>query len=191
MATKKKSGDAVGENLPPALPAEAEKEKQTRTLTAKELTEEENMKFTAHAMGALVYPTVDLYDEDAVFQRLRLYIASCNRNNLRPTPPGLASWLGISAEELREWMLDRGTVEHRSIAVRVYEMLRSSWADYALTGKTPASVAIFVAKNWFAMSDAARVSDAPQVQKQLDLEKLAAEAAALPDTEIIDADYSG
>lgn len=158
----------------------------TKTGGVRDLPPEDNAVFVAHEVDALTLGTVDLYDEKAVFDRLKLYITSCKLNGMRPTPPGLANWLGVTAEELKDWMLDPGDAEHRRLATRVYEFLRASWADYALTGKTPASIAIFVAKNWFAMSDANKVAEAPQVQKQLDLEKLAAEAAALPDSDIID-----
>lgn len=188
MAKKKKTEERGEVDITlPALTVDTDK--PSRQLTAKELTPEENMLVVKHSVDALLYPSVNLYDEEAVMQRIRIYIQSCNRNGLRPTPPGMANWLGVRLEEMRDWMVESGTAEHRKLAARLYELLRSSWADYALTGKTPASVAIFVAKNWFAMSDANKVADAPQVQKQLDLEKLAAEAAALPDTDIIDADY--
>lgn len=148
---------------------------------------EDNTLYVAHAIDALRYGPVDLYNEAQVYDRLKLYIGSCKRNGMRPTPPGLANWLGITTEELKEWLVEPGDPEHRRLATRLYEFLRASWADYALTGKTPPSIAIFVAKNWFAMSDTNKVADAPQVKTQLDLEKLAAEAAALPDSEIIEA----
>lgn len=171
----------------PALPEPKPAAVDKRNSGTRDLTADENRTFVEHEINALNFPQVDIYDEDQVMQRLRLYISSCKRNNQRLTPPGLASWLGISTEELKDWMLDPGTEDHRRLAARIYEMLRASWADYALSGKTPASVAIFVAKNWFAMADVNRVADAPIVQKALDLDKLAAEAAALPDDGIIEA----
>lgn len=176
MAGKKKAGEDPQKALP-SVPKPGGNDV---------IKDDENGVYVKHEVDALSYATVDLYDEKAVWNRLKLYAAACKKNGMRPTPPGVANWFGVSSEELRDWMLDPGDPEHRRLATRLYEFLRASWADYALTGKTPASIAIFVAKNWFAMSDANKVAEAPQVQKQLDLEKLAAEAAALPDNEIID-----
>lgn len=185
MAGRPKKAEAQTTDL--ALPEPKEQQKIIRkTAGTSDLSNEDNRKYVSHAVDALAYPTVDIYNEEEVWQRTQIYINSCKRNNQRPSPPGLANWFGISTEELRDWMIEPGTAEHRRLATRLYEMLRASWADYALQGKIPASVAIFAAKNWFAMSDVSKVSDAPQVQKQLDLEKLAAEAAALPDADIID-----
>ena len=158
--------------------------------SVKDLTIAENRTYVNHTTDALGYAPIDLYNDSEVFARFQLYAKACRIHNMRLTPPGLASWFGVSLEELKDWMTEPGSPEHRRIATRIYSALASSWADYALTGKTPASVAIFVAKNWFAMSDVNRVAEAPQVQKQLDLERLAAEAAALPDSDIIDADYT-
>lgn len=155
--------------------------------SVRDLSPEDNAVYVAHAAEALRYDSVDLYDTDAVWKRLKLYINSCRATGMRPTPPGLANWLGVTSEELRDWMIDPGDPDHRRLATRLYEFLRASWADYALSGKTPASIAVFVAKNWFAMSDANKIAEAPQVKSQLDLEKLAAEAAALPDSDVIDA----
>lgn len=192
MAEEKKRGpgrprkERAGVDL--ALPAVLEQlpaEKKGGS-GVRDMTVDENITYVQHEVDAINYPTVDIYNEEQVAQRFRLYIQSCKRNNQRPTPPGLANWLGISTEELKDWMIDPGSAEHRRLAARIYEVLRASWADYAMSGKTPASIAIFVAKNWFAMSDVNRVESAPIVQKALDLEKLAAEAAALPDGDVYD-----
>ena len=124
-----------------------------RRLGTKEMTAEENAAYVAHAVNALELPVVDIYDEAAVMERTRIYVESCIRTGMRISPPGLANWFGITSSELKEWMLDPGTAEHRRLASRLYEMLRQSWSDYALSGKTPASVAVFLGKNWFGYSD--------------------------------------
>ena len=193
MAEEKKRGpgrpkkERAGESLELPAAIESLPPEKKGGGGVRDLTADENISYVQHEVDAINYPTVDIYNEEQVAQRFRLYVASCKRNNQRMTPPGLASWLGISTEELKDWMIDPGSMEHRRLAARIYEVLRASWADYAMSGKTPASIAIFVAKNWFAMSDVNRVESAPIVQKALDLEKLAAEAAALPDGDVYDA----
>lgn len=164
----------------PAMPEEDEKGGKGYQLTAKE-----NARFVNHAAGALGYASVNIYDEGEVWERVKLYMQSCEQYYMRPNPAGLANWLGITEQELKDWINEPGTLEHRSAASRIYAMLKQSWADLALTGKTPPSVAMFVAKNWFKMSDVSQIQDEITAKKELDLDKLAAEAAALPDDDII------
>lgn len=159
----------------------AEREKE-----ALSLNREENELFIGHAWAALSRPAIDLDDAKAVEQRVTEYALSCRNSGLRPNPPGLAAWLGITSAELGEWLVRPGTEEQRRMSARIYQFLHQSFADMALAGKTSPQVAIFLAKNWFSYTDATRIETA-SVERVKTLDDLAREAAALPDGDIIDA----
>ena len=154
-----------------------------------DLTLEENSTYISHAWEGLNRQPVNMQNSAEVENRVVEYLMSCRNNGLRPNPPALASWLGITSEDLKEWLTKAGSAEHRKAAARVYQMLHQCFADLAFTGKVPPMIAIFLAKNWFGYSDVQRIETQSTMEKRVDLDKLAAEAEALPDGEIIDVPF--
>jgi hypothetical protein len=147
----------------------------------------ENDLFIGHAWAALSRPPVNLNDPTEVEQRVTEYALSCRASGLRPNPPALAAWLGITSDDLSTWLTGVGTEEQKRTAARIYQFLHQSFADTALAGKIPSATVVFLAKNWFGYSDAVRLETASTVERKKSLDELAKEAAALPDGDIIDA----
>lgn len=147
----------------------------------------ENDLFIGHAWAALSRPPVNLNDPTEVEQRVTEYALSCRASGLRPNPPALAAWLGITSDDLSTWLTGVGTEEQKRTAARIYQFLHQSFADTALAGKIPSATVVFLAKNWFGYSDAVRLETASTVDRKKSLDELAKEAAALPDGDIIDA----
>ena len=147
----------------------------------------ENDMLIGHAWAALTRPPVNLSDPQEVEDRVTEYAMSCRNNGLKPNPPALAAWLGITSEDLSTWLTGVGTEEQRRTAARVYQFLHQSFADTALAGKIPSATVIFLAKNWFGYQDAQRIETATTVERKKSLDELAKEAAALPDGDIIEA----
>lgn len=147
----------------------------------------ENDLFIGHAWAALSRPPVNLNDPNEVEQRVTEYALSCRNSGLRPNPPALAAWLGITSDDLSTWLTGVGTEEQKRTAARIYQFLHQSFADTALAGKIPSATVVFLAKNWFGYSDAVRLETASTVDRKKSLDELAKEAAALPDGDIIDA----
>ena len=147
----------------------------------------ENDLFIGHAWAALSRPPVNLNDPNEVEQRVTEYALSCRASGLRPNPPALAAWLGITSDDLSTWLTGVGTEEQKRTAARIYQFLHQSFADTALAGKIPSATVVFLAKNWFGYSDAVRLETASTVERKKSLDELAKEAAALPDGDIIDA----
>ena len=146
----------------------------------------ENDKTIEHSLAGLSRPPVNLMDIDEVEQRTMEYIADCKLTGNKPSPPGLALWLGITSADLTDWLTSYGTDEHRKTAARIYQFLHASFADNALQGKSSPALTIFLAKNWFGYTDAQRIETAQTVEKRKSLDELAKEAEALPDFEIIE-----
>lgn len=160
----------------------AQKEEQ-----AVSASKEENDLFIGHAWAGLTRPPVDLKDLEAVENRVTEYALSCKNSGLRPNPPGMAAWLGVTSEAFSEWLTNPGDDAHKIAAARIYQFLHQSFADMALAGKTSPQITIFFAKNWFSYTDANRIEVAQTIEKAKSLDDLAKEAAALPDGDIIDA----
>lgn len=147
---------------------------------------EDNALFIGHSLAGLAAPPVNLMDSEEVERRAAEYIADCQRTGTRVSPPGLALWLGITSDDLKEWLTTYGTEEHRRSAARIYQFLHAAFADNALAGKTSPQLAIFFAKNWFGYRDSQAIETAATVERRKSLDELAKEAEALPDFEIID-----
>ena len=167
--------------------AEAKVTKRERNTTA--ITTDENTEFLAHALAPLEQPRVDLLDPKAIEERVKAYMTSCAVRGLKPNPPGLAAWLGVSQKEFREWLAGMGTVENRALATRVHQMLHQLYADYALAGKLSPQLAMFFGQNWFGYVTKNAIELQQATPKKTDLDALAAEAEALPDGEVIDASF--
>lgn len=171
---------------PPLSPKEKEVRLAEREAAAVEVNREENDLFIGHAWAALSRPPVNLNDPAELEQRVTEYAVSCRNSGLRPNPPALAAWLGITSDDLNTWLTGVGSEEQRRTAARIYQFLHQSFADTALSGKVPSATVIFLAKNWFGYTDAQRIETASTVDRKKSLDELAREAEALPDGDIID-----
>lgn len=175
---------------PGGRPPLSEEEKALRLAKREEqaiaASNEENDLYIGHAWAGLTRPPVDLSDMKAVEERVTDYALSCRNSGIRPSPPALAAWLGITSKDMEEWMTAPGSEEHRHTAARVYQFLHQSFADMAMGGKLSPQIAIFFAKNWFGYTDSNRIEVAQTLEKAKTLDDLAKEAAALPDGDIID-----
>ena len=153
-------------------------------------TEEENRRFLAHAF--LPYAgsgPVSLLDHVAIGERVSAYWDSCSQSNIMPNPPGMAAWLGVSQDQFKEWLAGMGSIENRTLASRTYQMLHQTLIDRSLSGKVSPQLVMFYAQNWFGYQNKNAVELQQAAPAPPNLDKLAAEAAALPDGAVIDADF--
>ena len=149
----------------------------------------ENASIIQHSLAGLSAKPVNLLDSQEVERRSLEYFADCVRSGAKVTPPGLALWLGITSNDLTDWLTSLGTEDHRRSAARIYQLLHSAFMDTALNGKQSPQLSMFLAKNWFGYTDAQRIETAQVVEKKKSLDELAREAAALPDGDVIDVPY--
>lgn len=158
-----------------------------RELRAINVSTEENDMYIGHAWAALSRPAVDLSNLEEVEKRVTEYVISCRNTGIKPNPPALAAWLGITSSDLTAWLTAAESDDHKRTAARIYQFLHQSFVDMALSGKASPQVVVFLAKNWFGYTDAQRI-EATTVEKAKTIDELAKEAAALPDGDIIDAE---
>ena len=171
-------------------------ERKTNAVTQKSaeekvkgMTPDENTDFLAHALAPFGEAATDLLDPVAIEERVKAYMASCAARNMKPNPPGLAAWLGVSQDEFRAWLAGMGSLENRQLASRVHQMLHQLYADYSLSGKLSPQLAMFFGQNWFGYTQKNTMELQQAAPKKADLDALAAEAAALPDGNVVDASF--
>ena len=171
-------------------------ERKTKAVTQKNaeekvkgVTPDENTEFLAHALAPFGEAATDLLDPVAIEERVKAYMASCATRNMKPNPPGLAAWLGVSQNEFRAWLAGMGSRENRQLASRVHQMLHQLDADYSLSGKLSPQLPMFFGQNWFGYQQKNAVELQQAAPKKADLDALAAEAAALPDGNVVDASF--
>lgn len=152
---------------------------------------EENKVMTRHSLNGLAAQPVDLLDTEAVERRTMEYITDCMNTGTRVTPPGLALWLGINSADLKNWLTEIGTEEHRKAASRIYQFLHAAWADVLMGGKISPSAGMFLGKNWFGYREEQRIETAETVEKVKTLDELQKEAEALPEITIIETQKGG
>ena len=132
---------------------------------------------------------VNLLDPKAVERRIKAYWASCVESGAMPNPPGLASYLGASKEQFREWLAGIGSLENRALATKTYNLLEQTIIDHSLTGKLSPQLTMFYTQNWFGYQNKNALELQQAAPAPPSLDKLAAEAAALPDGDVVDADF--
>lgn len=147
---------------------------------------QENALHIGHSLAGLTAEPVNLFDTEAVERRTMEYIADCQRTGTRVTPPGLALWLGITSEDLKNWLTGFGNDEQRRTALRINQFLHANFADNALLNKTSPALSAFILKNWFGYKENPSVESAESVEKTRSLDELQKEAESLPDFEIIE-----
>lgn len=155
-----------------------------------EKQEGENEALLEHAF--LPYAATDpanLLSPDEVGKRVSAYWESCRQTGAMPNPPGMAAWLGVSQDAFREWLAGMGSQENRTLASRTYQMLHQTLIDRSLAGKVSPQLTMFFAQNWFGYQNKNTMELQQAAPAPPSLDKLAAEAAALPDGDVLDVSF--
>lgn len=174
---------------PPLSPEEKALRAQEKEALEIQSELQANEVLIKHSLQGLTAGAVNLLNISEVEERSMNYFADCVRTGAKVTPPGLALWLGITTNDLSDWLTRAGTEEHRRTAARIYQFLEASFADSALNGKQSPQLSMFFAKNWFGYRDATMIETKAVMDRKKSLDELAQEAAALPDGDVIDVPY--
>lgn len=165
----------------------AEEKKTTRAVAKK--SEAGMVDYLANALSPFKAEKADLLNPAEVEERVLAYFASCGQRDIMPVPPGVAAWLGVSQDEFRRWLEGMGSTENRQLASRVHQMLHQVYAEYSVGGRLSPQLSMFFGQNWFGYQNKNAVELQQAQTQKADLDALAAEAAALPDGEVIDASF--
>lgn len=123
----------------------------------------ENTKYAKNALAFWNLPRVNMQDENAVRERVELYINTCAENDMKPSVAGLAFALGVSREYL--WMIRTGkkgkNEEVVNVLKRASEYLEVLMIDYMQNGKINPVTGIYLTKNFFGYVDKQEVVVTP------------------------------
>lgn len=122
----------------------------------------DNTKIVQTNMRFFDMPKIDLYDSEAVRQRLGEYFQIYAEADLKPTVAGMASALGVNRQRL--WEIKTGAAigghgkqhlppETLDLIKKAYEILEMSMENYASSGKVNPVISIFMMKNHFGYQD--------------------------------------
>ena len=122
----------------------------------------DNTRIVMTNMKFFDMPKVDLYDSDAVRERLCEYFRIYGEADLKPTVAGMAMALGVDRRRL--WEIKTGAAvggagkqnlppETLDLVKKAYDILETSMENYANAGKINPVMAIFMMKNHFGYQD--------------------------------------
>lgn len=136
----------------------------------------DNARYLRYALASWDLPPIDISDPKQVEQRLNDYFKFCIENDRKPNMVGMANWLGVGDETLRQWKIGMyRSSTHTGLIKKAVRLLEEMWVDYMQNGKVNPASGIFLAKNMFGYRDVIDIApatpsplgDAPD-QKQLE-----------------------
>lgn len=114
----------------------------------------DNTRFLRLAMASWDLPPIDISDAQQVENRIYEYFTFCAENDRKPSMVGMANWIGVSKDTVREWKLGNVRNEtHAAPVQKALNILEELWVDYMQNGKINPASGIFLAKNMFQYKD--------------------------------------
>lgn len=166
-AALKKVADAKREAYLKELKAEKETQKENASTdltkapkwNVKKFGEEgvqpgDNSRFIRFALASWDLPPIDISDPKQVEGRILEYFEHCNNFDRKPTPVGVANWLGVNRMTLNNWK--NGKIQDSArvaLIQKVMSILEEQWTDYMQNGKINPAAGIFLGKNLYGYRD--------------------------------------
>jgi len=107
-------------------------------------------------------PPIDISDPEQVKQRISDYLDFCEKNDKKPSPIAMASWIGVSRSTLNTWKRGEYRSEtHSDVIEKAMVLMEEVWYDMMQNGRINPASGIFLAKNMFGYRDVADVVVTP------------------------------
>lgn len=110
----------------------------------KKLANQNNLAHLAH-IQKITRPNIQ--DRQSIDNALTEYFGLCNADNIMPTASGIALVLGVSRNQLLEWVNGGGKYPNKDIVASYYSLLEVYDEIAMKEGSIPPLIAIFNAKN--------------------------------------------
>ena len=108
-------------------------------------------------------PKIDKANAIQVKNRITSYFDCCNKNDIAPSPPDLARWLGTNTGQLRRWMVGEYRKDtHQTLIEDAWTKLEADLVNRIQTGAINPASGIFLLKNWFGYKDVQDITIAPK-----------------------------
>ena len=125
----------------------------------------DNSKYLANALTMWDWEKPDMYDANAVRERVKAYFQLCIDDDMKPSVEGLAFAFSVSRRTLWAWANNidnpRMPDEVRDIIKKAYELLTVQMANYMQNGKINPVAGIFLMKNNMDYEDKKEITLAP------------------------------
>ena len=157
----------------------------------------DNTRIVQTNMKFFDMPKIDLYDSDAVRERLGEYFHIYAEADLKPTVAGMATALGVNRQRL--WEIKTGAMvggttkqslppETLDLIKKAYDILEMSMENYASSGKVNPVISIFMMKNHFGYQDKTEYVLTPNQKQDSDYDAEDIRKRYLSDSTTIDSD---
>lgn len=108
-------------------------------------------------------PKIDKGNAIQVKNRITSYFDCCNKNDIAPSPPDLARWLGTNTDQLRRWRVGEYRKDtHQQLIEDAWTKLEADLVNRIQTGAINPASGIFLLKNWMGYKDVQDVVIAPK-----------------------------
>ncbi len=121
----------------------------------------DNARYLRYSRASEDLPPVDIADEKAVWERIKMYFDYCEQNDRKPHIQGACNWLGIDRTTWYKWKTGQvrsGT--HFNMIKKADGELEEMWVDMMLNGKVNPASGIFIGKNHFGYRDVIDIAPA-------------------------------
>lgn len=118
-----------------------------------------NRKMLANALEAWKLPRIDTKDPYQVAERLEKYFNYCLEGDFRPSVVGMANWIGVSEQTVKNWYTGKKmpTTDHQALMTRAYGILQQIWNDSMVDGTMNPVSGIYMSKVHFGYKDTADI----------------------------------
>lgn len=144
-----------------------------------------NARLIIHEMKVAEYAKkcpVDKDDPAMIAERSGWYLAECAANNVKPSPAGYASALGVTRKVFQNWLGGETKLPEASLKElqRSYGIMDALMNDYVLNGYIDKVTAIHLMKNGFGYSDDPKNNEIKPIDDEKSPEEIAAAYKDLP-----------
>lgn len=128
----------------------------------------DNAKYLRHSMTIFEWPDVDMKEPEQVKQRVSMYFALCEQDDMKPSVAGMALAFGVERNTLWRWANGVESqylpTESRNLIKKAYQLLNSQMENYMQNGKINPVAGIFLMKNNMGYQDKQEVVLTPNSQ---------------------------
>lgn len=138
-----------------------------------QITNIELSKYNAHSIHLYNMIPIDNKDPDQCIKRIGEYFECCEKDQVKPSVPGLALALYMDTSTLWE-RANRGKNQVMSEVIkRAYQTLETEWVNFGVDGKINPAAWIFIMKNSFGYKDQTELRVSKVEEETEDLQGLA------------------
>lgn len=128
----------------------------------------DNRHYLQHTMAMFDWPEVDMREPEQVRERVGMYFALCEQDDMKPSVAGMALAFGVDRSTLWKWVnsIDSAYIPaaSRHLVKKAYQVLTAQMENFMQNGKINPVAGIFLMKNNMDYKDKQEVVLTPNSQ---------------------------